>query len=75
MTGKGTTFKTKYLQGLRLTPQQSILAKCSECQADYTDGRRDCEIKECPLYPFMPYGGNKDRKKSNRGPTRKEVKK
>jgi len=55
MTGKGTTFRLKHLQGKRLTPAQAIMAKCSDCMADYVDGREDCAIPTCPLYPWMPY--------------------
>lgn len=33
----------------------AIKAKCSDCMANYADGRVDCTIPECPLYPFMPY--------------------
>jgi len=66
MTGKGTTFALKHLQGKRLTPQQAILAKCSDCMSHYGDGRVDCNVPECPLYPWMPYG-NAPREKKSRG--------
>jgi hypothetical protein len=45
----------KYLDGGRLTPKQMILATCYSCMGGYTDGKLDCGIKECPLYPVMPY--------------------
>lgn len=50
----GKEFK-KYLEGGRLTQRQMILAKCYECIGGYADGKMDCEIKDCPLYPLMPY--------------------
>lgn len=50
----GKEFK-KYLAGGRLTQRQMILAKCYDCIGGYADGKMDCEIKDCPLYPLMPY--------------------
>lgn len=29
--------------------------KCHECMGGYADGRKDCEITVCALYPWMPY--------------------
>lgn len=46
----------KYLKGNRLTLRQSVIAKCYDYMAFYTDGRNDCKLLDCPLYPFMPYG-------------------
>ena len=45
----------KYLSGGKLTPKQMILATCYECTGGYADGKADCELKICPLYPLMPY--------------------
>jgi hypothetical protein len=45
----------------RLTNRQRILAKCYECQGGYADGKGDCGIARCPLYPLMPYKGKKPR--------------
>jgi len=47
--------------GDRLTQRQAILAKCAECMGNHIDGRIDCQMPECPLYPFMPYGSFKSR--------------
>jgi hypothetical protein len=35
---------------------QAIKAKCKDCMSDYVDGRLDCEIPDCSLYYWMPYG-------------------
>ena len=59
MAGKGTTDRLRYLEGARLTAKQAIQAKCSDCTADYGDGRVDCGIKSCPLYPWMPYNAGR----------------
>lgn len=45
-----------FSNGKKLTLKQSVLAKCCECSCNYADGKLDCEIPECPLYPFMVYG-------------------
>jgi hypothetical protein len=51
-------FKSHQMGG-RLTKRQAILAKCADCMGNYVDGRIDCEMPECPLYPFSPYGSFK----------------
>ena len=48
-----------YLSGKSLTRNQAIQAKCYDCMGRYDDGAEDCQIKECPLYSFMPYRGKK----------------
>jgi hypothetical protein len=45
----------KHLKGERLTQRRAILAKCYDCMGAYRDGKVDCRITKCPLYPFMPY--------------------
>jgi len=35
--------------------KQRLLAKCADCMNLYADGRLDCGIEECSLYPLMPY--------------------
>lgn len=53
---KGRSELTKHLYGERLTSRQMIMAKCYDCMGYFSDGRgADCEIKECSLYPVMPY--------------------
>ena len=54
----------KHIDGGKLTLKQMIRAKCFECCGNYADGKEDCAIPDCPLYPMMPYGKAwKDRKK------------
>ena len=47
----------RYLKGERLTQREAILAKCCDCCGHYIDGREDCQVPLCSLYPFMPYRG------------------
>ncbi len=56
MKAIGTKELLKYENGEKLTPRQAILAKCAECMVKYADGKVDCSIPECPLYPLMRYG-------------------
>jgi len=51
----GNNFLIKYLSGEPLTRREAMLAACADCMGYYSDGRIDCEIELCPLYPFMPY--------------------
>lgn len=45
-----------HLNGVGLTIEGAILAKCYECTRYYTNrGPRDCKSPDCPLYSFMPY--------------------
>lgn len=61
---KGMRQLTEYRKGnASLSPMQSILAKCAECCGDYADGNVDCKIPGCPLYPYMPYGTAKRKKR------------
>lgn len=55
---------TSYLRGNRLTLSESILAHCYDCMGFYVDGKDDCEMELCPLYPFMPYNPNKSKFKA-----------
>ena len=48
-----------HLAGEKLTPTQAIHAKCYECMGYFADGKRDCEITDCALYPFMRYNSNR----------------
>lgn len=44
-----------YLSGKKLPKWKAVKAKCYECMSGYPDGKMDCRIPDCPLYPFMPY--------------------
>ena len=44
----------KHLQGKKTTRDEAIAAKCYDCMAYYRDGREDCKIRTCSLYPFSP---------------------
>ena len=55
LMAKGKIELRKHESGQRLTYKDMVLAKCYECCAGYTDGKRDCEIPGCPIYPKMPY--------------------
>lgn len=62
---KGRNELAKHENDIKLTYRQMVLAKCYECCAGYTDGKVDCGIKGCPLYPKMPYKSRGDAE--NRG--------
>ena len=56
---KGRGELKKHYIRKRLTRQQAINAKCYDCCAGYTDGKRDCMLDDCPLHPYMPYKNQK----------------
>jgi hypothetical protein len=47
----------RHLEGKKLGPLEAINGKCYDCMGQYADGRYDCRMPECTLYPFMPYRG------------------
>jgi hypothetical protein len=53
--------------------RQAIIMKCYDCCAFYVDGRLDCGVDECPLYPFMPYNPNKPVLRTRRKRTKEEI--
>jgi hypothetical protein len=62
---QGKSEYTTYLESReKLSPKKAITANCYFCMNTYVDGRTDCEIPDCPLYPYMPY--RKDKSKSRK---------
>jgi len=56
----------KYLKGGKLSRPQAMKCKCYDCNGYNADGRKDCGVKHCPLYPWMPYNpANKKTKKAD----------
>jgi hypothetical protein len=53
--GKGRSELLKHLDSEPITMRQAILAKCYDCMGYYCDGKIDCRLPACSLYPFMPY--------------------
>jgi len=53
--GQGGRELFRHEAGERLTKNQMCKAKCYDCCGGFVDGRIDCLIPECPLYPQMPY--------------------
>lgn len=51
----GNTFYEMQRKGKILTRKQAMLAKCADCMGHYVDGRVDCRVTTCPLFPFRPY--------------------
>ena len=55
LKSKGKTKYLKYLKGQRITRDEAIKAMCYDCEGYYLDGRQECHITTCPLYPFALY--------------------
>lgn len=54
-TAKGKKELLKHLSGEKLTFKQAIYARCYDCINYFSDGKQDCKMPACPLYPFMAY--------------------
>jgi hypothetical protein len=55
----GKNAMLKYLKGETIHRAAAVKAKCFDCCGYYADGRFDCENNDCPLYPYMPYRGQR----------------
>lgn len=66
--GRGKLELLAYMEGKRITRSQAILGKCFECCNGYVDGRVDCNIPDCPLYPWMPFNSHPNTPKIARKP-------
>ena len=45
----------KHMEGIRLTLKQAIKAHCYNCTGYFQDGKIDCKVPDCSLYPFMAF--------------------
>ena len=52
---RGKKELTRHTKGEKNTLRQATLAKCYDCTCGYADGKVDCTLKLCPLYPWMPF--------------------
>ncbi|PLX71314.1 MAG: hypothetical protein C0602_01530 [Denitrovibrio sp.] len=52
---KGKRLLEKHLNGIRITRNEAIIAKCYDCEGGYSDGIKECNISDCPLHPYNPY--------------------
>ncbi|MBW2645073.1 MAG: hypothetical protein JRE23_02640 [Deltaproteobacteria bacterium] len=59
LTAQGKRELLKYLAGGKLTRKETMLAACYECMNGYADGKVDCGIESCPMYPYMPFSAHK----------------
>lgn len=59
---KGQKELLKHLSGEKLTFKQAIYARCYDCMGMYADGKRDCNMPHCALFPFNPYNANRGKR-------------
>lgn len=53
-----------HMEGKVTSRAEAMKAKCFECMNGYIDGRVDCGLGDCPLYPWMPYNSSGVRAKT-----------
>ncbi len=53
-----------HMHGKTTSRSEAMKAKCFECCNGYIDGKVDCGIKDCPLYPWMPFNSSGTRAKA-----------
>jgi hypothetical protein len=61
MNSKGRNMLQMHVGGLRLALPEMLVAKCADCMAMFADGKIDCQVFSCPIYPRMPYRMGKKR--------------
>lgn len=66
VTARGKRELISYLEGRRLTHRQAIQAHCYDCMCYFIDGRADCQLTRCPLYPFMIFNKNQSKPKTRK---------
>jgi hypothetical protein len=54
-TAQGKEELLKHLRGEMLTYREIVLALCYSCTLGYFDGKRDCQMPECPCHQAMPF--------------------
>lgn len=55
MAAKGRAEMLKHLDGKKMPASRAVIAKCYDCMGYFADGKTDCQMPECPLYPWMAY--------------------
>lgn len=60
MGGFGRGSFNKFKKGGNLSKSNSIIAKCYQCNGE-GESSCDCQVPDCPLYPYSPYKGIKDK--------------
>lgn len=63
-TARGKKELIKHLEGGRLTLKKAVNAYCYDCTGYYADGRQDCKMPKCSLYPFMAFNQDKSKRTS-----------
>ena len=61
-TARGQKELLKHLSGQKLTLKQAANAHCYDCAGYYADGKHDCNMPHCSLFPFMPYNANREKR-------------
>ena len=56
----------------RPSMSKAIREKCLDCICSETEGRIDCEIEDCSLYYYMPYGRLKKERKAQKANQKNE---
>jgi len=69
---KGKAELLRHLKGEDLTLKQMVLAKCYDCMVGFTDGKLDCKVADCPIYPMMSYREEGVRKRHGRTMTEEQ---
>lgn len=57
---RGRAELLRHFDGKKMPASRAILAHCYDCMGYFADGKQDCQISECSLYPWMPYKGIKN---------------
>lgn len=65
-SARGQKELIKHIERHSLTLRQAVYAKCYDCTGFYADGKNDCCMPGCSLYPFMPYNANRVKKVTGR---------
>lgn len=59
LSARGKRELLAHLRGEKVGLRGAVYGKCYDCSGFMSDGREDCTMPECTLYPFMPYSSAK----------------
>lgn len=45
----------RYVSGEPISPREAMKAMCYSCMGGFSDGKADCGVVVCPLYPWQPF--------------------
>ena len=56
LKSRGRDYLIAHYNGVAISRAETMTAQCCECMGYHTEGLKDCEMRHCKFYQWMPYG-------------------